>query len=309
MRPLTVEQYNQKRISEGKLPRRKLSKSDVDMIKRSLNLRITDPLPKCFARNKKYVRNYEMIGDHSHSLDGHRCHLCQCQITAGYGTDHYGYGLCYHHERGVWGHMQRKKLAEDHKVALQQNNPTMHLTAEKHVDYLDLEGKKAERLANQMNMLPEAETVKLQVQSFYKLMSEWEANDGFRKEAMDKISTIAAKSEITQADRETLEEIRNKMVFPLTERGGKEMSGEVRFKLLTSTLKDLVESMKTLQEILDHDSITFEAFKVWMSRIVEQMKKEFEEQTYKSKEYNVDYRIIEGVAECFRRAGDPRRGK
>lgn len=309
MSNLPTTEYDKESIAKGKLPKRKLKPSELIMIKRSLNLRATDPFPKCPARCKAYVRNYECIGDYSHTEPGHRCELCQCQQVAGYGTDHLGYGLCYSHERSAGYRGTKDMIANNHKIALQQNNPRMNLPAEKHIDYLDLEGKNAARIANQMNMLPEAEMVKSQVQSFYRLMSEWEGNEGFRNEAYQVLHDISARPEINDDDRKVLADIRDKMVFPLTERGGKEMSGEVRYKLLTSTLKDLTDAMRTLQDILDHDSITSEAFKVWMGRVVEQLKKEFEEQHYMNKEHQTQFRIIEGIAECFRRAGDPRRGK
>ena len=70
--------------------------------KKALGLQRWQKLPRCGHKIKSKVKRFEDAGDFSHSAKDHYCPECTCQMTAGSGTDHFGVGWCYRHERAHW---------------------------------------------------------------------------------------------------------------------------------------------------------------------------------------------------------------
>lgn len=91
----------------------KPSRAEIYKIKRSLRIRQNDPLPRCMARSKDAA---EKLGP-EHQKRGHVCEECRCKHIAGYGTKHYGYGLCFYHEKP--DHLQKAaRIMADQQRAL-----------------------------------------------------------------------------------------------------------------------------------------------------------------------------------------------
>lgn len=101
----------------------KPTRADVTKAKHGLNIPPTEKLPRCMARSKGKVYNFERDGDFSHSEKGHVCDACRCNYKAGFGTDHLGMGYCIVHENSDEYKSRAPQIAEAHKVAIRQGYP------------------------------------------------------------------------------------------------------------------------------------------------------------------------------------------
>jgi len=292
------------------------------------------PLPKCPAKTKKIIRRLEEAGDFSHSdyyppepgqelwskrkkkgkADYHfPCEICGCKRTAGLGTNHLGWGLCYSHERSVQYRMKRKEIEEGHLLALQQHNPRYYVDADKMITDIVKKGNEAE---NAFNLEAEVAQVKNILSLFYSSVSDFEKEKKNQEpiiQAVVDLKNAIQDKEIAEQEAHdiarALENIQARLTCPLTENskfGPVPMSDATRIKLSADTLPKLTRSIKDLHDILKEQWITEEAFAIWCRDLVMEFDKKFGEHTLETDEGS--FKIVEMIADCFRRIGQPRRG-
>lgn len=303
-----IAEISEQQIKSAYAKGRRLTRDEVLIIKRKLGLRGDHPFPACPARNRARAKKLLESGDDTHMKNGHRCEICGCGNVAGHGTDHYGWGWCFRHEKGKRKGM-KKEFAERHLIAIQQRNPAIMANGEK---YMETIGEEATVIASDFRIAPAASKVYGILDSFYSLLSKWESDKSARDESVEAV--VALRHELQRVEKldedlaarimDTLEAVENKLKFPLTERGGREMSTEVRFKLVATTLKDVMSAMKIMQDISNVNSISVDRFKVWLHKLHRTMIGEFGEQTYVTPDGKTT-RIMDGIASSFASTGEP----
>jgi len=307
--------YNHPEFYQGR-DKRPLTERELAQIKRLLNIPQTAPFPKCPAKNRKKLRELEAAGEGWHSDPKHApCHICTCKNVAGMGTPHYGYGWCYLHERRPSEKMC-KVMAEADLRAHQQRHPRVFRNA---VNYLQHIKEDGEGLRNQYDFTKEMGVARDLVQSINDRLSNYEKDrEGTLKilskevaELKDMISL--SPTGLTAPEKATIQEvllgILTKLTIPLTEKGKGgpvEMCDKTRYELQLGSAETLTRISERVQSLQSVEKITNESFRVWWADFVLHLKREFGTLTYTREDGT--FPIIEGIGECARRTGEPRRG-
>ena len=208
---------------------------DERQVKLLLGLGPNDPLPKCRARSKKKVKEFLAAGDATHAEKGHRCSECGCQRTAGYGTDHWGWGYCYDHER-IFGPKAAERMAKRHFLSLTEH-PSIYRTVDRFTetvkkDALDAEGRAS--LEEELRILRGR-------------MSELNA-------ALDGETLLYEKG------------------GPADGGGTIRMTDSTRIKLANDTARAIASLAKIHMDMRQRDAILLDDFKIWLSRLWEMMR-------------------------------------
>lgn len=103
-----------------------LARRDRRRVRELLGLRRGDVLPRCPGKSNREVRRLETDeGDLGHGAVAHVCVKCACRNTAGYGTDHLGWGYCFQHEK-THGEERSRSMATAHRNTLISRNPGVY---------------------------------------------------------------------------------------------------------------------------------------------------------------------------------------
>lgn len=148
----------------------KPSKAEIRKIKLSLGIRSACKLPRCVGKNLTFVRRVEKEGDHSHSAIDHMCGKCRCKHIAGTGTVHYGVGLCIFHELTERYARYKVKIAEEHKMALQQGYPDHVYLYKSDNKALEEIRQAAEEAGDQMSLREELNLLRANMQDLQSVM-------------------------------------------------------------------------------------------------------------------------------------------
>lgn len=130
---------------QGKKPwvhKSRLTHKDKMVIRKQLGIPSWASFPKCPAKSRKFIKSCEAVGDYTHSERSHFCPLCACKRTAGWGTNHFGWGWCNDHEKGRRTGAA-KEFAMKHLEAIQQRNPSLYHNADKYFEAVESEGVKS----------------------------------------------------------------------------------------------------------------------------------------------------------------------
>ena len=251
-------------------------KRDKRLIKRKLGLSLDNPLPKCPAQSRARVKELEEYGDYTHSDKKHFCHICGCRNTAGFGTDHLGYGFCFRHERKL---LKRKSpqwidwMNLKHRDAIVSRHPGAYRHIGRFSEMIRREGEEAEQTIS--------------------LIDELRIARGMVQE------TILANQGQRLNDRGQVE--------PLTERvNGKllPMSDATRIQLMTRLFTSIRTLSATQFALTKDDVITLDQFKVWFARFWTSLKGAL--QQYQTG-HITDVRELEHtIATALKQLGDPR---
>ena len=321
--------------------RKPLTKTQLKAIKLKLGLRPLDPLPKCPTKSQTKLTQLELNGDFSHSdyhppenWDGFTkfqlqkrfrkkktggihppCHICGCTRTAGWGTKHYGWGLCCSHERGRGYRGDKHEIADRHLLALQQRHPYFYWEMDKVKDSIARRGKQAE---GKFDLTLQVKNVAGILDAFYKTVSERDSSPDMDHEIVGAIKdlTAALKEQGGQIESDqaldihrALCSIENRLVCGLTEvtqNGLVPMSDKTRISLVATTIPKLTKASKDLFDMLKERWITDDHFDIWYAGLLRTVDRKFGDATFI--EDGEKTRIMDAMAECFRDAGDPRRG-
>lgn len=292
-----------------------------NMIKRKLNIPVRAPFPKCPSKNNSALRRLEAAGDTIHRDRKHApCEKCTCQNVAGLGTSHYGYGWCYLHEIGQ-SNMQCAQMAEADLRAHQQRHPRAFRDVQQYLAKTEIDGEKCK---NAFDLTKEMQTARELVRSLYERMSAYERDkDATLAIIVTEMQALRASLDANQwldqndkdAMSQKLDGLFDKLVCPLTEKGAGgpvEMSDATRIKLQMESSEQLSRISERVQKLLSMNMISRESFKVWLGDFYGRIKKEFGIITYdkgqNSDGVKVVRMILEGIGECMRATGEPRRG-
>lgn len=99
------------------------NKESVRKAKHALGIPSRVKLPRCLGKSLTKVKQFEKVGDMTHSDPKHICDECRCKFKAGLGTSHLGMGYCITHEQSLQYRKVAKKVASEHKIAIQQGYP------------------------------------------------------------------------------------------------------------------------------------------------------------------------------------------
>lgn len=295
-----------------------MTEAEMRQIKRLLNLDPRTPFPKCPGRSEKAWLKICKSGHAHKSLDPPQgkdstCHKCACTRVAGWGTEHYGYGLCKIHEKTGKYRNQADKIAKEHLMALQQRHPR-YLTGRR--DYIAkvLEPASVTR-ENDFDLTPQMEKAKEICETLYKNVCSVDMHkEQYGKEALEELKAIrklleAADPEAPDVAWATLDKLLLKLVVPLTERGGSgpiEMSDATRYKLQMDLLNSLTQIAERVQKLKSINMITKESFLHWLGKYWQNLKSEFGSATYSKDGHPTS--IIEGVGEAIAKSGEPTAG-
>lgn len=102
---------------------------DLVQLKRKLGLNQRSSLPLCpgYSRNTANRLDY-LAGKTIHKKKGHVCVQCQCKKVAGWGTAHYGWGLCQFHEKWM-SEKEKERVSESHLKAIRERSPFVYRDA------------------------------------------------------------------------------------------------------------------------------------------------------------------------------------
>ena len=144
------------------------SDAEIAKIKASLGVKKEDCLPRCpagsIAKRKKLQAAGEACDDCGKR--GHTpCHKCRCPSTCGSGTEHYGVGFCFSHEKGR-NRAIAEKYARTHKTALQQGFPLKPVRYVSDNDYLVQIQEEAVDAREKMETVRELDLVRAKLQEF-----------------------------------------------------------------------------------------------------------------------------------------------
>jgi len=301
-----------------KTTRRALTDKQRLRIAYKLGLHKGHPLPRCPVKDHGKIYRLEMMGDFSHSdwyppptgariytwnmSDRERkkrsefhfpCEICACMRTAGYGTNHFGWGLCKRHEhKGLyWRH--REAIAQLHLESLQQRHPCYYLEA------MDM----AKELIKRADVKPaiiiadEVNQVKGLLANFYTMCTDYDKNKAIAsKNVLEQLQAIETllkafpddSGEEVDGDPQSLErvqelfqEIKTRLTCPLTETtkfGLVPMSDKTRISLIAGTAPKLTKAMKDIVDIMKERWITDNSFDQWLAELLRAFEKEFGEE-------------------------------
>lgn len=308
-----------------------LKPKQIAALKLKLCIPATAPLPLCPCKVNKVIKALEAQGDYSHSnygppdADGEReriryrkthtpCPVCGCKQIAGWGTRHYGWGLCQRHERKKGYDRIKDKIAAAHLEAMQQHHPRFYWEAHEVYDEIEKKGKAAEGAYDLQDDLIAVQGL---MRVFVSSLSEHDKNVRDPQPIIKSIDALteAIKDKNSIPEQEWLEigqsldYIKTRLVCPLTERtqyGIVEMCDATKIKLASQTLVNFTRSAKTVFDIVKEKWISDINFDKWFAGLMRTYDRKFGEATYQTDKG--DERITEIIAECVREAGDPRRG-
>ena len=214
---------------------RELQKHEYMRIKVKLGLGHNDPLPRCPSRSMAKLKKLASLGDVSHTKHGHVCGECGCNMTAGYGTGHLGYGYCYIHEK-YHGSRESLEVMEAHRHALMERHPSVYRDPGRFAELVRKEGEESgERLS---------------------LIEDIRIARGALQELL-----LAAEGKRKGAGGE---------VLPLMEYVGKEampMSDRTRLGLVGTLATRVSKIVRDEAELRRETSISMDEFRVWFARM------------------------------------------
>lgn len=263
------------------------AKRDAHLVRRKLGIGHDDPLPRCPCRAASKLKEFERLGDYSHSGPNHICSECGCTNAAGMATDHLGYGYCKMHEK-----QQRKKLSggqvdrinQTHKAAIIKREPGVYATVGKFAEMVKREGVES---AERITLLDEIQLARGQVQELI----------------------LLAKGEMLsdEVDEETGERIPER----LTEyQSGRlvEASTITRMGMLNKMLPNIAKIAKVESDLRNQTSVSEDQFRLWFGKLwsaVESFCMELDDG-----DHDITGELIkEHFMLAIKRVGDPRSGK
>lgn len=198
-------------------PKPKPPQSEIAKIKKALNLRASDPLPRCRGRVAYRVKKFEKAGNNDHSAKGHLCDECQCHHVAGFGTDHYGVGYCIHHESSIHYKGHAEQHMHDQKIALQQGYPDNVYKYQSSSRYLKAVRMAADEAKGRSDLKEELSVIRTVIQEVIEKIDEKIHDDDDLPEKeiklLDKLSNTVAKLaktnlEITDTDYVHIDQVK-----------------------------------------------------------------------------------------------------
>lgn len=299
-----------------KTKHKSLDDGEQRMVKRKLNISSKAPFKKCAAKVNKRLKELEAKGEAWHrDLKHAACAECSCQQVAGKGTDHYGSGLCYVHERSKRYAGTAKRINEADIIAQQQRHPRHFDNAEAYLAQIEIDGKEAE---SQFNLTPQMEKAKNLIEDMCSRLSDFDKDrDETTKNIIAKMNEVMevvnSKTSLDVNDKKellaVLMAIEDKVTNPLTAKGSKgpvEMSYETRCKLQMDGIDSLSKIAERVQKLQAITMITSDSFNEWSYKYYQELRKEFGTTTYVRKDGVTE--IITGIGNAMMNAGNPRKG-
>ena len=253
--------------------KRNMSQGTIRQLKRKLGLHPCQPFYKCSGKSKGKARKLDgVLGKKIHAVKGHVCPECQCQQTAGCQTEHYGYGLCWMHERKI-KQSKRMEEAEKHLHAIQARNPALY----RHADAFEIEVKEKGKVAQiQTDFTKEIEMARDLVNEVIQKMQSREISKActdvvpILNQCMDEICDATPERQ----DRliEQLQEIKVMMTTPLTELAqGRHvpMSDKSFYELINKLIYNVGRMGVDQWTVNKHEVATREQLHIWYAKLVD----------------------------------------
>lgn len=247
--------------------------------KRKIGYPAAAKLPRCPAKSKTKVNKLILQGDTSHSDKTHFCEQCACTRTAGWGTTHYGWGMCKAHELGVRKGVA-KKFADNHLQSLQQRHPFAYRDVERWTDQVQIEADDALAV---LNLRSEIDVIRGSLQE---ILSKCRVDTKEARQYADHIASIAESIKAGGIDPDSaeqllklLKEIREKLdglLIPLTESSGRgpvPVSDVTRIELVRKLAETIAKISKSKFDIDQNKFITVDELKVFVGMIVASSKR------------------------------------
>ena len=304
--------------SQNEKPHHKpLGHAERTQIKRKLNIPDEAPFKKCPGKVESKLRKLAELGHPEHKDPKHApCEDCGCDKVAGYGTNHYGYGLCYMHERSRRYRGVRDKIRDADLIAQQQRHPRHFADVNEYLESLEADAKKAAKAFDLTGELKKARNL---ISDVFQNFNDYEK--GGKAAAKEFSAQLDEIKELLKSEREDLSEedrtkivsnlgfIASRLVCPYTEKGQggpQEISFASRIKLQMEGADKLARIADTVQKLKMINVITHESFMAWLGVLYQNLKTEFGDTTYTRSDGT--FQIIEGVGECMKITGNPKRG-
>jgi len=153
------------------------TRRERENIRISLGLPKNVPFPRCPGKGQRqwydpFRYELEKKGDFSHSAYTHRCEICRCKHTAGWGTPHYGVGYCYYHDLGK----NNRKLAQHMAIAIQQGYPADPVKYRSDRDYIEKIKEMADEANSRLNLNAELDLLRAHLLELEELYSKKDAS-------------------------------------------------------------------------------------------------------------------------------------
>ena len=292
-----------------------LTEVERNQIKRLLNIPQNAPFPKCPAKSRSALKRLDEKGETWHRNVKHApCSICGCPRTAGLGTPHYGYGWCYQHEIKP-SEKDCKRMAEADLRAHQQRHPRVFRNAQEYLAKTEQVPEKE----NVFDLVSEMQNARGLVNFINDRMTAYEkdregtirslAKDVSELKDMISLSQLGLEDQEKNVLLETISRIHEKLSCPLTEKGAGgpiEMCDKTRYELQLESAETLTRISERVQKLQAIDMITKDSLKSWLSNFLQHLKREFGTLTYTREDGTKP--IIEGIGECMRLTGEPKRG-
>jgi hypothetical protein len=212
------------------------SEAELYKIRQSLNMPLGSKFFRCPAKNWHKVFAFQKSGDSSHSgaAKKHRCDECRCKWVAGYGTRHYGVGLCVYHEHTKNGSMNKNKIAKGMALTIQQGYPVEPYRYETQSQFIERIRKSADDAGGSVNLREELNLMRSHLQLFEKRFGD-KGN--------------------------------HKRLQMMTKFGPDVMTDEVRVDCITKLIKAVASVARDQYVITESDYIHADEVKVWFFAI------------------------------------------
>jgi len=203
-------------------------------IARSLGLPKDGKFFRCPAKCFRKVIKLRDAGDSGHQgySSKHICEKCRCSKVAGYGTEHYGVGLCVYHEATWNGKLSAKRIAKGMALSIQQGYPVQPYKYETDSGFIERIRKAADESGGNIDLREELNLIRTHLQEFQKKF------DG-DKGGLDM----------------------------MTKTGPQSMTDEVRVDCITKLIKAVAGVARDQYVITESDYIHADEVKVWFYAI------------------------------------------
>jgi hypothetical protein len=222
------------------------------------------------------------------------------------------------HERARRYNTTSEVIADRHLTALQQRNPRYYReVADLMEDKIQL-GRKTDDETSDLQIV--AQDVGNILKNFYQMVSQHDRDaEQAHDEALSRLNEIREllkTSKLSAPDVKSIEErlgdIETRLCCPLTEvNHGRlvPMSDKTRISLVARTLPQLTRAITDVFNLQKERWITEANFDIWFSRLLTALEKRFGEVPFTEPgKDGLSFPIIEHIADCVDRVGDPRRG-
>ena len=226
--------------------------------------------PRCPAKSRSKIKMLAKSGEPDHADPKHFCEDCCCKYIAGQGTDHYGIGFCYHHEKGTRGQWCGEVAKRHHEVVRTGRNPAQYFDPK---GYIEQMSEEVEKEKSNAELRTEIDLIRGHMQELLELASA----DGKKRDrcadAMDALAkALSDNTSVTDNHIIQLEDAVNRLESevhaPLRGNDGRPISFEKKCDLIVKMTNAITRSAGTKVKIDQFDMVHWGDFKAYVLQVL-----------------------------------------